>query len=189
MLDSVDYFHSGSRLSSCLTFLLPELKRLRAYSKRLPSVKTAKSMSRTSQDTSQKDISSHEQERDHACNVHKEQIEECHCDDPIEVEMWVEFQFQNEWSLEAGTSAQDDMTWKQRCSTSTLKRRWDDFQRLEAQQKRADALSIRDTPALEECGAANLSRKQFLKEVLEVHPDKGGTAEDFCHLLARHRRY
>jgi len=116
----------------------------------------------------------------------------------VEFELWVETDLEASWCLEDECSADrlspDDSTWRDSCSTATLRRRWDDFEVLSANRKpaqpssKAEKCRLTTSKAFETLGLdkdveASELAATFRQLSLKAHPDKAGSAEAFSCLV------
>jgi len=103
-------------------------------------------------------------------------------EDNLEFELWVETDIDAAWCLpgneaEANQDTAIDATWRQDCTTSTMRRSWEDFERLgkpgnhvgdRTLQEAFDKLGLRLTDELDAKKAASAFRRLSLT----CHPDK-----------------
>jgi hypothetical protein len=109
-----------------------------------------------------------------------------------EFELWVETDLDAGWCLDTDNVNQDGKAdWRSGCSTSTITRRWCEFEEL---AKMVDLQDFQHSEGLEELGLskdAEISTSNvdaaFRRLARERHPDKGGSMESFQALVnARH---
>lgn len=128
-------------------------------------------------------------------------------EDDCEFEMWVETDLDHKWCLDGSSAAAATpldpapqpqaapQGWRETSCTSTLRRRWDDFEALGphangATQPPASALRKARVAVLEALDELGLPfdaspqdvRAAFKNRALECHPDKGGSVEEFLAL-------
>lgn len=137
-----------------------------------------------------------------------------------EFELWVETELDSAWCLEndcadddtacsSGSSSDSSNSssvssrsrWRDACSTSTLRRRWSDFEELNTQrlgeERDVSCQPIAFRPAEAEVlglpeGAAAVDAAQvkaaYRKRCLACHPDKGGDSASFATLAAAYAK-
>jgi len=98
-------------------------------------------------------------------------------------ELWVETDLSVGWCLESGAGCQG---WKDRCSTATVRRRWEEFEAL-GKSSSLEGMSLREALAvlgLEEGATAGSVASTFRQLCRKCHPDKvgGDGAEGFNRL-------
>eukprot|EP00746_Dinoflagellata_sp_MGD_P137263 gnl/MRDRNA2_/MRDRNA2_71081_c0_seq1.p1 gnl/MRDRNA2_/MRDRNA2_71081_c0~~gnl/MRDRNA2_/MRDRNA2_71081_c0_seq1.p1 ORF type:complete len:218 (+),score=55.00 gnl/MRDRNA2_/MRDRNA2_71081_c0_seq1:205-858(+) len=114
-------------------------------------------------------------------------------DEVDEFELWVETDLDAGWCLEnngnrnAAQVSTNKIDWRSECATSTIKRRWCEFEELAKVVDRQDLQQCEGFVALglshlTEISAANVDAA-FRRLALEQHPDKGGSMEAFQALV------
>lgn len=139
---------------------------------------------------------------------------QCAGGDEPEFELWVETELEAAWCLEDndGKDAKKE-SWKESCQTSTVTRRWDEFEALGEPEARRRPGGKRQSVAARFAGleqrrkgptaveAAHLRvlgleeseswppdeeevRAAFKRRSVQCHPDKGGSADEFSAIVA-----
>ena len=102
-------------------------------------------------------------------------------DQSVEFDLMAETDIDAAWCI----SADDTTSWDPSSSCGTLKRRWEEFERLPTFRAHSHLCEV-GRPA-DGAGAAGqfaqLSREELRALMLETHPDKGGTAEEFMEVM------
>merc|ERR1712039_295907 len=122
-----------------------------------------------------------------------------------EFEMWVEAELEAGWCLKGDdeTTSTDispqEISWRDSCATATVLRKWDDFESLMTQRERdarlhgktlAPTMDVQEswhTLGLNEGASLAEIKAAFRRCTRECHPDKGGTEEAFCKLIAAYQ--
>lgn len=119
-------------------------------------------------------------------------------EEPVDFELWVEADLEASWCLEDECAearlSPADGTWRDNCSTSTLRRRWDDFEVLSAAKepafasKKAEKCRLTTSEAFATLGLdkdveASELATTFRQLSLKAHPDKAGSTEAFSCLV------
>lgn len=122
-------------------------------------------------------------------------------EEPVEFELWVETDLEASWCLEDECSAAARLRegeWRDACRTSSLRRRWEDFEALASLRKPTPAGSkverCRRRPSTREAFKtlgldidadveASKLASTFRQLSLKMHPDKAGSTEAFNALV------
>mmetsp|Transcript_17209 Transcript_17209/g.38929 ORF Transcript_17209/g.38929 Transcript_17209/m.38929 type:complete len:188 (+) Transcript_17209:36-599(+) len=106
-----------------------------------------------------------------------------------EFELWVETDIEASWCL--GEPELEARTWRDNCSTATLRRRWDEFEALGKTNSSAgtstsvnEALELLGVP--EDADAQQIA-SAFRHRSKACHPDKAGCADDFNSLVSAYQ--
>jgi len=120
--------------------------------------------------------------------------------DAADLELWVETDLEASWCI--GHDEASESSWRDKCTTASVQRRWDEFEALEAlsqrsrgrvaacQKRYSDRLPPHDIAAnLKVLGLTPQQadprevRAAFKRRSLACHPDKGGSVEEFRMLV------